>query len=193
MPIEDSIGALVDLSREGKIGAVGVSEISAADLHKAHAEHPISAIQSEYSLWTRNVELEVLKASQEIGAAFGAFSLLARAFLTNKLHDPSLLKEHDLRHTMPRFNAHHYPANPALLPAYLELAKRQNCTPSQLALAWILAQADDIIAISGTQNLAHLEENFVANDVILDAEIMAQLDQLINQHTLQGERYSDKA
>lgn len=193
VPIEDSIGALADLCREGKIGAVGVSEISAADLYKAHAEHPISAIQSEYSLWTRNAEIEVLKASQEIGAAFVAFSPLARAFLTNKLHDVSVLDEQDLRLTMPRFNADHYPVNLALLPAYVSLAQRQGCSPSQLALAWLVAQADNIIAIPGTQSLAHLEENFAANQLVLDQETIAQLDNLINQHTVQGARYSDKA
>jgi aryl-alcohol dehydrogenase-like predicted oxidoreductase len=193
VPIEDSIGALADLYREGKIGAVGVSEISAADLHKAHAEHPISAIQSEYSLWTRNVEIEVLQASQKIGAAFVAFSPLARGFLTNKLHNVAQLSEHDLRQTMPRFNSDHYPANLSLLPDYLSLAERQGCTPAQLALAWVVAQGDHVIAIPGTQNLAHLEENVAANGLVLDADIMVKLDNLINQHTVHGARYSDKA
>ena len=193
VPLEDSIGALADLCQEGKIGAVGVSEISAADLHKAQAEHPISAIQSEYSLWTRNVEIEVLEASQKIGAAFVAFSPLARGFLTNKLHDTSQLVEHDLRHTMPRFNAQHYPANLALLPAYISLAERQGCTPAQLALAWVLTQGDHIIAIPGSQNLAHLKQNIAANDLELDAHIVIELNDLINQHTVQGARYSDKA
>lgn len=193
VPIEDSIGALADLQCEGKIGAVGVSEISAADLHRAHAEHPISAIQSEYSLWTRNAEIEVLKASQEIGAAYVAFSPLARGFLTNKLHDTSDLAEHDLRYSMPRFNTDNYPANLALLPAYVRLAQRQGCTPAQLALAWVLAQGDNIIAIPGTKDLAHLEENIGANELVLDAEIISKLNDLINQHTVHGARYSDKS
>ena len=193
VPIEDSIGALADLQREGKIGAVGVSEIGAADLYKAHAEHPISAIQSEYSLWTRNAEIEVLKASQEIGAAYVAFSPLARGFLTNKLHDTSGLAEHDLRQSMPRFNAENYPANLLLLPAYVKLAQRQGCTPAQLALAWVIAQGDNVIAIPGTHNLHHLEENIGANNLELDAEVMAQLNALINQHTVHGERYGDRA
>ena len=193
VPIEDSIGALADLQREGKIGAVGVSEISAADLHKAHAEHPISAIQSEYSLWTRNAEIEVLKASQNIGAAYVAFSPLGRGFLTNKLHDTSQMAEHDLRQTMPRFNADNYPANLSLLPAYVKLAQRQGCTPAQLALAWVIAQGDNVITIPGTQNLGHLEENIGANDLVLDAEVVVQLDALINQHTVHGARYNDRA
>jgi len=193
VPIEDSIGALSDLQREGKIGALGVSEISAADLHKAHAEHPISAIQSEYSLWTRNAEIEVLKASQEIGAAYVAFSPLARGFLSNKLQGTSELAENDLRQTMPRFNAENYPANLSLLPAYVELAQRQGCTPAQLALAWVIAQGDNVIAIPGTQNLEHLEENIGANDLVLDAEVVAQLNTLINQQTVHGARYSDRA
>jgi aryl-alcohol dehydrogenase-like predicted oxidoreductase len=193
VPIEDSIGALADLQREGKIGAVGVSEIGAEDLYKAHAEHPISAIQSEYSLCTRNAEIEVLQASQAIGAAYVAFSPLARAFLTNKLHDLSGLDKHDLRQSMPRFNAENYPANLLLLPAYVKLAQRQGCTPAQLALAWVIAQGDNVIAIPGTQNLDHLEENIGTNDLELDAEVMSQLNALINQKTVQGERYSDRA
>jgi len=193
VPIEDSIGALADLQREGKIGAVGVSEIGAEDLLKAHAEHPISAVQSEYSLWTRNPELAVLQASQDIGAAFVAFSPLARAFLTNTLHDTSLLAEKDLRQTMPRFSADNYGVNLALLPEYVRLAKRQGCTPAQLALAWVVAQADNIIAIPGTQDLAHLQENIHAHEVLLDSQIEADLNQLINQHTVAGPRYNDKA
>ncbi len=193
VPIEDSIGTLADLQREGKIGALGVSEIGAADLYKAHAEHPISAIQSEYSLWTRNAEIEVLRASQKIGAAYVAFSPLARGFLTNKLHDTSGLAEHDLRQTMPRFDAENYPSNVSLLPAYVKLAQRQGCTPAQLALAWVIAQGDNIIAIPGTQNLDHLEDNLGANDLMLDAEVEALLNALINEQTVHGERYSDKA
>ena len=193
VPIEDSIGTLADLQREGKIGAVGVSEIGAEDLYKAHAEHPISAIQSEYSLWTRNAEIEVLKASQEIGAAYVAFSPLARGFLTNKLRDISELTENDLRQTIPRFNAENYPANLSLLPAYVKLAQRQGCTPAQLALAWVIAQGDNVIAIPGTHNLHHLEENIGANDLVLDAEVAVQLDALINQQTVHGARYNDRA
>jgi aryl-alcohol dehydrogenase-like predicted oxidoreductase len=193
VPIEDSIGALADLQREGKIGAVGVSEIGAADLYKAHAEHPISAVQSEFSLWTRNAEIAVLKVSQDIGAAYVAFSPLARGFLTNKLHDTSGLAEHDLRLTIPRFDANNYPANLSLLPAYVKLAQRQGCTPAQLALAWVVAQGDNVIAIPGTQNLHHLEENIGANDLVLNADVLAELNGLINQQTVHGERYGDRA
>jgi aryl-alcohol dehydrogenase-like predicted oxidoreductase len=193
VPIEDSIGTLADLQREGKIGAIGVSEISADDLYKAHAEHPISAIQSEYSLWTRNAEIAVLRASQKIGAAYVAFSPLARGFLTNKLHDTAWLSEHDLRQTIPRFDAENYPANLSLLPAYVKLAQRQGCTPAQLALAWVISQGDNIIAIPGTQNLDHLEENIAANGLVLDDDVAARLNALINQQTVHGERYSDRA
>jgi aryl-alcohol dehydrogenase-like predicted oxidoreductase len=135
----------------------------------------------------------VLKASQEIGAAYVAFSPLARGFLTNKLHDTSELAEHDLRYSMPRFNTDNYPANLSLLPAYVRLAQRQGCTPAQLALAWVLAQGDNIIAIPGTKDLAHLEENIGANELVLDAEIISKLNDLINQHTVHGARYSDKS
>ena len=122
-----------------------------------------------------------------------AFSPLARGFLTNKLHDTSGLAEHDLRLTIPRFDAENYPANLLLLPAYVKLAQRQGCTPAQLALAWVIAQGDNVIAIPGTHNLHHLEENIGANNLELDAEVMAQLNALINQHTVHGERYGDRA
>jgi aryl-alcohol dehydrogenase-like predicted oxidoreductase len=190
VPIEDSVGAMSELVRAGKVRLLGLSEVSAATLMKAHAVHPISAVQTEYSLWTREPEIAVLDACREIGAAFVAFSPLARAFLTGTLRDVSALVPKDIRRGMPRFEPGHYAANLALLPAYEALAAEAGCTPAQLALAWLLAQGDDIIPIPGTSQLTHLRENLGALDVTLGPDLLMRLDALINQHTVSGARYS---
>jgi len=175
---------------EGKVGALGLSEVSAATLRRAHAVHPIAAVQTEYSLWTRNAEIAVLQACKEIGAAFVAFSPLARAFLTNTLHDPGRLAAKDIRRTMPRFDAAHYPANLKLLPPYLEVAREVGCTPAQLALAWLLAQGEHVHAIPGTAQIAHLDDNMGALTVQLTPAQVQRLDALINQRTVSGPRYT---
>ena len=190
VPIEDSVGAMSDLVRAGKVQMLGLSEVSAATLHRAHAVHPISAVQTEYSLWTREAEIAVLQACREIGAAFVAFSPLARAFLTGTLRDVAGLEPKDIRRGMPRFEAGHYARNVALLPAYEALAAEAGCTPAQLALAWLLARGPDIIPIPGTRSRAHLRENLGALDVRLSPELIARADALINQHTVSGARYS---
>lgn len=190
VPIEDSVGAMADLVREGKARLLGLSEVSAATLMKAHAIHPISAVQTEYSLWTREPEIAVLQACRDIGAAFVAFSPLARAFLTGTLHDVSVLAPNDLRRGMPRFSPETYPRNLALLPAYEALAQEAGCTPAQLALAWLLARGDNIIPIPGTSRLAHLRENWGALQVQLSPDTVQRLDVLINQHTVSGPRYN---
>jgi len=193
VPIEDSVGALADLVRAGKVRAIGLSEVSAATLRKAHAVHPISAVQTEYSLWSRNAEIAVLDACAEIGAAFVAFSPLARAFLTGTLHDPSTLEAKDLRRTMPRFEAAHYAANLRLLPRYQAIAAELGCTPGQLALAWLLARAAHIVPIPGTANIEHLRENVGAAALQLAPDVVARVDALINQQTVSGVRYSASA
>jgi aryl-alcohol dehydrogenase-like predicted oxidoreductase len=190
VPIEDSVGALADLKREGKIRAIGLSEVSAATLRRAHAVHPIAAVQTEYSLWTRNPEIAVLDACRELGAAFVAFSPVARGFLTGKLHDVSGLGAKDIRRAMPRFDAAPYAANLALLDGYLAVAREAGCTPAQLALAWLLARGEHIVPIPGTTHIDHLEENFGADAVVLAPALMQRLDTLINQHTVQGARYN---
>jgi len=193
VPIEDSVGALADLVREGNVRAIGLSEVSAATLRRAHAVHPIAAVQTEYSLWTRNPEIAVLDACAEIGEAFVAFSPLARAFLTDALHDVATLDARDLRSNMPRFEPGHYAANLKLLDGYRDIAAEVGCTPAQLALAWLLAKAPHIIPIPGTTQIAHLEENLGAADVALDAATLARLDSLINRHTVVGPRYDAAA
>jgi aryl-alcohol dehydrogenase-like predicted oxidoreductase len=190
VPIEDSVGALADLVRAGKVRAIGVSEVSAATLRRAHAVHPIAAVQSEYSLWTRNPELGVLDACREIGAAFVAFSPVARAFLTGRLRDVAALDAKDIRRGMPRFDPAHYATNLALLPAYETLAREAGCTPAQLALAWLLARAPHIVPIPGTTSGAHLRENLAAAELRLPAAVLARAGTLINERSVSGERYS---
>jgi aryl-alcohol dehydrogenase-like predicted oxidoreductase len=190
VPIEDSVGALKDLVREGKIRAIGLSEVSAATLRRAHAEHPIAAVQSEYSLWTRNPEIAVIEACRNIGAAFVAFSPLARGFLTGALRDVASLEPKDLRRAMPRFSAAAYADNLALLDEYAKLARAAHASMAQLALAWVLARGGHVVAIPGTTCQAHLEENLGAAAVELQPDLMAQLDALINQRTVTGERYN---
>ncbi len=193
IPIEESVGALADLVTEGKIRLVGLSEMSAETVRKAHAVHPIAAVQSEYSLWTRNPEIAVLEACKEIGAAFVAFSPLARAFLTGKLQRPQDLPKDDLRHGMPRFEPENYARNLELLEEFANLAEESRCTMAQLALAWLLHKEDHIIPIPGTTNLNHLMENFGAGDVQLSQDVMQCLEQLINNDTVHGPRYDAAA
>ena len=193
VPIEDSVGALADLVREGKIRTIGLSEVSADTLRRAHAVHPITALQTEYSLWTRNPEIAVLDACRELGVAFVAFSPLARGFLCGELTDVGTLVEHDLRRTMPRFAPEAYARNLQLLPPYLEIAREVGCSPAQLALAWLLHRGSDIIPIPGTSNLEHLQDDLGAARVRLDDATMTRLDALINQNTVIGARYNAQA
>ena len=190
VPIEDSVGALSDLVRQGKIQAIGLSEVSASTLRKAHAVHPIAAVQTEYSLWTRNPEIAVLQACRELGAAFVAFSPVARGFLCGAPLDIASFEPKDIRRGMPRFTPENFAANLKLLPAYHALAQEAGCSPSQLALAWLLHQGEYIIPIPGTTSVDHLLDDLAAVDVKLDAHLLARLDALINQNTVAGNRYS---
>ena len=190
VPIEDSVGALSDLVQKGYIQTIGLSEVSAATLRKAHAVHPITAVQTEYSLWTRNPEIAVLQACQELGVAFVAFSPVGRGFLCGKLTDVSTLDAKDIRRSMPRFAPDNYAANLKLLPAYEAVARDVGCTPSQLALAWLLNKSKQIIPIPGTTSLSHLAEDLEAVDLTLSPQTMAKLEALINQNTVTGSRYN---
>ena len=189
VPIEDSVGEMARLLKEGKVRALGLSEVSAATLRKANAEHPIAAVQTEYSLWTRNPEIAVLAACRDIGAAFVAFSPVARGFLTLEPPDPATLDARDIRRTMPRFDPEPYAANLRLLPAYQAIAAEVGCTPAQMALAWLLARGGHVIPLSGTTKIEHLRDNLGAAAVQLSPAVVARLDALINQHTVSGERY----
>jgi aryl-alcohol dehydrogenase-like predicted oxidoreductase len=191
VPIEESVGAMADLVKAGKVRAIGLSEVSAATVRKAHRVHPIAAVQTEYSLWTRNAEVAVLDACEELGIAFVAFSPLARGFLTGKLRDVSTLPAGDIRLNMPRFQSPHFAANLQLLDGLAAIAAEKGCTMGQLALAWLLAQRPFVIPIPGTTKIAHLEENIAAEKVRLDRETVERLDALINPRTVSGARYND--
>ena len=192
VPIEDSIGALADLVREGKIRSIGLSEVSADTLRRAHAVHPIAALQTEYSLWTRNPEIAVLDACRELGVSFVAFSPVARGFLCGPM-DVTAFDAKDIRRSMPRFAADNYARNAQLLPAYQQLAREAGCTPAQLAIAWLLHQGPDILPIPGTTRIDHLTDDLGAADVKLSGDVLAQLDELINPRTVHGDRYNDQA
>ena len=190
VPIEESVGAMADLVREGKVRALGLSEVSAATLRRAHAVHPIVAVQSEYSLWSRNVEIGVLQACQDIGASLVAFSPTARAFLTGALRDVSTLDAKDIRRSMPRFYPDNYAHNLKLLDDYAAIAQDAGCSMAQLSLAWVLSRGEHVIALPGTTSLAHLEENLGADAVSLSPATLQRLDALINRQTVMGARYN---
>ncbi|WP_298015793.1 aldo/keto reductase [uncultured Castellaniella sp.] len=189
VPIEDSIGALADLAQAGKIRSIGLSEVSADTLRRAHAVHPIAAVQSEYSLWSRNVEIAVLQACRELGAAFVAFSPLGRAFLADGLPSMDALAETDLRRRMPRFQPDAFARNQSLLGLLRDRAQARGCSPGQLALAWLLHQGPEIIPIPGTTRLDHLRENLAAAAVVLDDDLCAELAAHFDRRRVAGDRY----
>lgn len=191
VPIEESVGAMSRMVEAGKIGAIGLSEVGAETLRKAHAEHPIAAVQTEYSLWTRNAEIAVLDACRELGAAFVAFSPVARGFLAGGVNDPAELVEKDIRRNMPRFQQPNFRKNQEWLAQYANLAESSGCTMAQLALAWLLAKGDHVLPIPGTTSLAHLKENFAAAELTLSSSVVEELDNLINEKTVSGNRYPD--
>ncbi|HZY18017.1 MAG TPA: aldo/keto reductase [Ramlibacter sp.] len=193
VPIEESVGAMSRLVEQGKVRTLGLSEVSAATVRKAHAVHPVTAVQTEYSLWTRNPEIAVLDACRELGIAFVAFSPVARGFLCDALHDVSTLDAKDIRRSMPRFEPAHYARNLALLPGYKALAAEAGCTPAQLALAWLLHRREDILPIPGTTSVEHLREDLAAAEIRLAPDLLARLDAHINQQTVSGNRYSAQA
>lgn len=193
VPIEDSVGALADLVQAGKIRAIGLSEVSATTLRRAHAVHPVAAVQSEYSLWTREPEIAVLDACRELGVAFVAFSPLGRGFLAGALasaEDVDRLDTKDIRRAMPRFQHEHLAANLRLFDALRELARQCDLSPAQLALAWLLTRGEHVLPIPGTTAIAHLEENLSAAEIVLDPAVVARLDALINRDTVSGPRYA---
>ncbi len=189
--IEESVGALSRLVEAGKVVSIGLSEVSADTLRRAHTEHPVSALQTEYSLWTRNPEIAVLEACRELGIAFVAFSPLGRGFLTGVMRDVSGLEEKDIRRNMPRFYADNFAHNLRLLDGLEKLAEKASTSPAKLALAWLLARDDNILPIPGTTSIPHLEENMSADELQLDNALFSQLDALINRQNVIGTRYND--
>lgn len=193
VPIEDSVGELSRLVERGHVRAIGLSEVSAATIRKAHAVHPLAAVQTEYSLWTRNPEIAVLQACRELGISFVAFSPVARGFLSGKLRDVKALDAKDIRHGMPRFEPANYAGNLKLLPAYEAVAQEAGCTPAQLALAWLLHKDSNVIPLFGTTSLEHLAENVAAAEVKLSPVLMAKVEAVVNQQTVVGKRYSEQS
>ncbi len=189
-PVEDTAGALAELVRAGKVRHVGLSEVSAATLRRAHAVHPIAAVQSELSLWTRDVVVDgVLDAARESGAALVAYSPLGRGFLTGALRDRDGLAEDDFRRVNPRFTDANLAANLPLLTAVVEVAERHGATPAQVALAWVLAQGRHVIPIPGTKRLEYLRENLAAAAISLSAADVAALDSAFAPDRVHGDRY----
>jgi aryl-alcohol dehydrogenase-like predicted oxidoreductase len=191
VPIADSVGAMVRAIEAGKIGAYGVSEWSAAHIREAHAVHPMAAVQPEYSLWTRNVELGVLDTCKALGIALVAFSPTGRGAFGGVLKDPSTLEESDLRTRMPRFQPDNWPHNLALIERLVELARDHGVTPAQLALRWVLEQRECCHVIPGTTSVAHLEENFRAATLDSPAAALEEAGRIINQRSVRGHRYHD--
>lgn len=191
VPIEDSVGALADLVSAGWIRSIGLSEVSAATLRRAHAVHPIAAVQSEYSLWTRNPEIAVLDTCRELGVTFVAFSPLGRGFLAGAVTDPSTLIAQDLRRSMPRFCEPHFTANAELLSRFARLAQAAGCSMPQLALAWLLQRAEHIVPIPGTTSAAHVMENVSAANQTIAPLVLERLETLISAATVSGGRYSE--
>jgi aryl-alcohol dehydrogenase-like predicted oxidoreductase len=191
VPIADAVGAMARAIEAGKIGAYGVSEWSAAHIREAHEVHPMAAVQPEYSLWTRNVEIGVLDTCRQLGIALVAFSPTGRGALGGVLKDPSKLEDSDLRTKMPRFQPANWPHNLALVERLAELAHDTGVTPAQLALRWVLEQGEHCHVIPGTTSVAHLEENFLAADLAIPADALAEAGRIINQNTVRGHRYHD--
>ena len=190
VPIEESVGAMARMVQQGKVGSLGLSEVSAETLRKAYQTHPIAAVQTEYSLWSRNAEIAVLDACRELAATFVAFSPLARGFLADAGLRPSDFAEKDLRRNMPRFQAQHFSANQKLIEGFVALAEEAGCTIAQLALAWVLAQGPHIVAIPGTTSIARLEENVQSMSLEISPDLLDRACRLINQETISGPRYS---
>ena len=189
-PIEDTVGAMADLVRAGKVRYIGLSEAGAETLRRAASVHPIAALQSEYSLWTRDPEGGVLAACRELGIGLVAYSPLGRGFLTGRIRSEDDLEPGDFRRNTPRFQGEHLRKNLALAEGVAAIAREKGCTPAQLALAWVLARGDDIVPIVGTKRRTYLDENLGALNVRLDAADLERLDQIAPRGAGSGERYS---
>jgi aryl-alcohol dehydrogenase-like predicted oxidoreductase len=190
-PIEDTVGAMADLVREGKVRYIGLSEASIATIRRAHAVHPISAVQTEYSLWTRDPEDGLLDALRMLGIGFVAYSPLGRGFLTGQIKRVEDLAADDFRRQNPRFQGANFQKNLELVAKVEEIAKEQECTPAQLALAWVLAQGDDIVPIPGTRHPARVEENVGASKIVLSENDLRRIDLVAPKGAAAGERYAE--
>jgi aryl-alcohol dehydrogenase-like predicted oxidoreductase len=191
VPIEETVGAMADLIREGKVRFLGLSEAAPATIRRADREHPISALQTEYSLWTRDPEDEVLPLCRELGIGFVAYSPLGRGFLTGRFRSFDDLPEDDYRRNSPRFQGENFQRNLDLVQRVEDIARRKRCTPAQLALAWLLAQGIDIVPIPGTKQRRYLEENIGALGVELSASDLEEIEEVAPKGVAAGERYHE--
>lgn len=193
IPIEETVGAMMELVQEGKVRYLGLSEASAQTLRKAHAVHPIAALQTEYSLWTRDSEDEILPTCRELGIGFVSYSPLGRGFLTHQITKPEDLDEEDSRRKNPRFRPENFQHNLHLVEAIEKLAESKHCTPAQLALAWVLAQDECIIPIPGTTKRSHLHDNLDAMDIAMSHKDLDQINQIAPLGIAAGDRYPEFA
>jgi len=190
VPIEETVGAMGDLVRRGKVRHLGLSEPSPATVRRAHAVHPLAAVQNEYSLWTRDPEEALLPTLRELGIALVAYSPLGRGFLAGRFRSPDDLSPDDWRRNNPRFTGENFRRNLALVDRVRELAGQKGCTPAQLALAWLIRRHDDVVPIPGTSSIARLEENVAAVDVRLTGEDLDRIERAAPKGAAAGERYS---
>ncbi len=190
-PVEDTWGALAELVQAGKVRHLGISEAAPATIRRAHAVHPVTALQTEWSLWSRDPEDELLPLVRELGIGFVPYSPLGRGFLTGQFRTPEDIPEDDFRRHNPRFQGENFTRNLQLVDRVREMADERGCTPAQLALAWLLAQGDDVAPIPGTKRRDRLEENLGALDVALSADDLARLDELAPVGATAGDRYPD--
>ncbi|WP_315821172.1 aldo/keto reductase [Paraflavitalea speifideaquila] len=193
VPVEDMVGAMAQLVKEGKVRYLGLSEASVASIRKAHAVHPISAVQSEYAVVTRGIETEVLPVLRELGISLIPYSPLGRGLITAAVQDKNQLAEDDFRRTLPRFSDANWDNNQRMVAEFAGLAEAKNITAAQLALGWVLAQGDDIIPIPGTKKRKYLEENAAAAEVVLTADDLQTIESLLKKYPTAGERYSEGA
>lgn len=189
VPIEDTVGAMSELVAAGKVRYLGLSEAAPETIRRAHAVHPISALQTEYSLWSRDVEAEILPTVRALGIGFVPYSPLGRGFLTGQFTKPEDLAEGDSRRMHPRFQGAAFAKNLDLVAAIKEMAVAKRCTPAQLALAWVLAQGDDVVPIPGTKRRSYLEDNLGALEIVLDADALARIDAVLPPGSAEGMRY----
>jgi len=191
VPIEETVGAMAELVDEGKVRFLGLSEAAAQTIRRAHAVHPISALQTEYSLWSRDVEDDVLASTRELGIGLVAYSPLGRGFLTGEIKSVEDLAPDDFRRHSPRFQSDNFARNLDLVAKVQELAGEHHCTPAQLALAWVMCQGEDIVPIPGTKRRRYLEENVAAAEIELSAEDLARIDDVAPRGIAAGDRYAD--
>ncbi|HEX2128614.1 MAG TPA: aldo/keto reductase [Solirubrobacterales bacterium] len=191
IPVEETVGAMAGLVEEGKVRHLGLSEAGPERIRRAHAVHPIAALQTEYSLWTRDVEAEILPTVRELGIGFVAYAPLGRGFLTGRWHDPDDLDESDSRRKHPRFREENFTRNRALVERVRELAAEKSVTAGQLALAWVLHRGEDVVPIPGTTRREHLRENLAAAELTLEPAELERLNAAVPPGVTAGERYAD--